>query len=266
MISYCDEFDAFWKPFPDELNNSGNYNFRNRFFNKYCPNNNCDVDIDIVNDGCLWLFNNFFGSFGISLYRNTYKDMVVCVMIWLSYKLNQKTEHRTTKLNDFYSNYIQNRTEYAKHKPNDETYDNYNKILDEIKEYMDIDINNISYNKVLLVLFKCYENFGKNTVLNITSTNCPSLPTKKTAENGSISSSKEIKTIESSSKTEQSFHITTPVSSNTILSSSSLVNKLIPVLSTLVAIAIFLGISYKYMLFGFRKRTQKQHLRENVKK
>ncbi|VTZ73063.1 PIR protein [Plasmodium yoelii] len=49
-------------------------------------------------------------------------------------------------------------------------------------------------------------------------------------------------------------------------SSSSITNKLIPVLSIIVAIPIFLGIFYKYSLFGFRKRSQKQHLREKLTK
>ncbi|CXH20923.1 Plasmodium variant antigen protein Cir/Yir/Bir, putative [Plasmodium berghei] len=38
---------------------------------------------------------------------------------------------------------------------------------------------------------------------------------------------------------------------------SALVNKLIIVLSILVAIPICLGISYKYSLFGFRKKCKK---------
>ncbi|CDS44596.1 YIR protein [Plasmodium yoelii] len=60
-------------------------------------------------------------------------------------------------------------------------------------------------------------------------------------------------------------------------SSSSIVSKLIPVLLIFGAIPIFLllifgaipiflGISYKYSLFGFRKRSPKQHLREKLKK
>ncbi|ETB60850.1 hypothetical protein YYC_02133 [Plasmodium yoelii 17X] len=52
----------------------------------------------------------------------------------------------------------------------------------------------------------------------------------------------------------------------TAISTPLIANKLIIVLSTLVAIPIFLGISYKYSLFGFRKRDQKQHLREKLKK
>ncbi|ETB57291.1 hypothetical protein YYC_05087 [Plasmodium yoelii 17X] len=41
---------------------------------------------------------------------------------------------------------------------------------------------------------------------------------------------------------------------------------LIPIAIIFVAASILLGVSYKYSLFGFRKQSQKQHLREKLKK
>ncbi|ETB63228.1 hypothetical protein YYC_00067 [Plasmodium yoelii 17X] len=41
---------------------------------------------------------------------------------------------------------------------------------------------------------------------------------------------------------------------------------IIPIAIIFVASSILLGVSYKYSLFGFRKRSQKQHLREKLKK
>ncbi|ETB57019.1 hypothetical protein YYC_05101 [Plasmodium yoelii 17X] len=43
-------------------------------------------------------------------------------------------------------------------------------------------------------------------------------------------------------------------------------NTLITIAIIFVASSILLGVSYKYSLFGFRKRSQKQHLREMLKK
>ncbi|ETB57368.1 hypothetical protein YYC_04794 [Plasmodium yoelii 17X] len=43
-------------------------------------------------------------------------------------------------------------------------------------------------------------------------------------------------------------------------------NTLISIAIIFVAASILLGVSYKYSLFGFRKRSQKQHLREKLKK
>ncbi|SCL94317.1 Plasmodium variant antigen protein Cir/Yir/Bir, putative, partial [Plasmodium chabaudi adami] len=48
-------------------------------------------------------------------------------------------------------------------------------------------------------------------------------------------------------------------------SSSSVASKLIPAL-LVFAIPIFLGIAYKYSLFGFDKRLHRQYLREKLKK
>ncbi|SBW38133.1 Plasmodium variant antigen protein Cir/Yir/Bir, putative, partial [Plasmodium berghei] len=48
-------------------------------------------------------------------------------------------------------------------------------------------------------------------------------------------------------------------------SSSSIKNKLIPVLSIIVAVPIFLGIFYKYSLFGFRKKCKKIKKKINIR-
>ncbi|CDS44681.1 hypothetical protein YYC_02813 [Plasmodium yoelii 17X] len=313
----CRDFDTFWRFFPDELKDSGEskeYDFNSRMLKKYCPKESCNNDIDKINAGCLWLINAIFSTSNFTFDNNTLKDDAVCIMIWLGYILSLKPPDNIKTLNDFYSNHIEKNTMYSEHKVNNqETYNK--KIMDGIKEYMDINISHMprfyellkllcnmnsdiekkssddilkhannflniykellndnnnddgsTYNKVLLVLYRYYMNFGKGTNLYSKTKVFPSLPTKKTAENGGISDSKVTKTIESSSETGQSNIVTTTFSSNTTLSGSSLVNKLIPVLSIFVAIAILGGISYKYSLFGFRKRVQKQHLREKLKK
>ncbi|CDS44174.1 PIR protein [Plasmodium yoelii] len=311
----CREFETIWRFFSDKLNDSGEYNFQKGAFNKYCPSNNCDTNIDKINAGCLWLFNAFFGKSGTSNYDDRYISVVVCIMIWLSYKLSLNLPDNITTLKDFYSNYIQNNEEYIKNKPNDEKYTSYKEMIEEIKEYMDINIShmsnfyellnllcnmntastkennnsgilqcankfvdkykellnddnnndNNSYNKVLSVFSKYYTNFGNNTFYNNPPKNLPPLPTEKTGKK-EVVDSKVTKTTVSSSETDKTIHVMENPSSNITLSGSSLVNKLIPVLSILFAIAIFWGIAYKYSLFGFRKRSQKQHLRKKLKK
>ncbi|EAA19850.1 putative bir1 protein [Plasmodium yoelii yoelii] len=282
----------------------------------YCPKSgNCNNDIDKINAGFLWLFNAFFGKHGSSVINNTYKDDTVCIMIWLSYMLNLKSHDGINTLKSFYSQHIQNNEKYTKIEVNDETYDNYKKIIDEIKEYMDINISHMSrfykllkllcnmntaytrnssskcsehakkfadeyeklfndndniegssYNKVLRVLSRYYNNFEKGRSYNNISLYLPSLSTEKTSRKVIVAGSNETKIDDSSIGIYQSNLVTTPLSFNTILSDSSILNKLIRVLSILVAIPIFWGISYKYSLFGFRKRSQKQNLREKLKK
>ncbi|ETB56077.1 hypothetical protein YYC_05886 [Plasmodium yoelii 17X] len=313
-ISYkCGDFATFWKFFPDDFKDSVNYNFNNRAFKKYCPNDNCDSDIDKINAGCLWLINAFFSTSDFSVDNNTLKDDAVCILIWLGYILSLIPLDKINTLHDFYSKHIQNNEKYTDNFNNQKKC--YKDVMDGIKGYMNINISHISkfyellkllcnmnndakksssndilkhankfvdeygkllndnnnndgssYNKVLLVLSKYYVNFGKGTDFYNKTKDFLPLPTEKKTQKVDVEDSNTTKITESLSETDQSNIVTTTFSSNTTLSGSSLVNKLIPVLSTLFVIAFFLGISYKYSLFGFRNRSQKQHLREKLKK
>ncbi|CXH20170.1 BIR protein [Plasmodium berghei] len=138
--------------------------------------------------------------------------------------------------------------------------DEYQKLLND-----DNNIDNSSYNKVLLVLSNYYNNFEKGRSYNGTSINLSPLPSEKTPKTVDIEGTNETKTDESSSEEGQSIHVTTNQSSNITLSGSALVNKLIIVLSILVAIPICLGISYKYSLFGFRKKCKKIKKKINIR-
>ncbi|VTZ81110.1 PIR protein [Plasmodium yoelii] len=57
-----------------------------------------------------------------------------------------------------------------------------------------------------------------------------------------------------------------PVTKCQVTESPVTKNTLIIIAIIFVAASILLGVSYKYSLFGFRKRSQKQHLREKLKK
>ncbi|SCL86521.1 Plasmodium variant antigen protein Cir/Yir/Bir, putative, partial [Plasmodium chabaudi chabaudi] len=96
-----------------------------------------------------------------------------------------------------------------------------------------------SYNQILPILSNGYDKFKKKCN-NTQSSNFPPLPTTKTTQN----------VVEISEATS---------------SSSSVASKLIPAL-LISSIPIFLGIAYKYSLFGFDKRFHRQYLREKLKK
>ncbi|CXI14729.1 BIR protein [Plasmodium berghei] len=141
-----------------------------------------------------------------------------------------------------------------------------------VKKYQELNGNsnitgNSSYNKLLSTLSNDYDNFKKKC----SGANCTNLPPLATIEEIKTSeqssaynpahSSAQIPAHSSSQSSEQfSGHISEDPSS-----SSSIGNKLFTVLSIFGAIAFFLGISYKYSLFRFRKRAQKQYLREKIK-
>ncbi|CDS45063.1 PIR protein [Plasmodium yoelii] len=130
----------------------------------------------------------------------------------------------------------------------EELYDDYNKTKDS------------SYKKVLCTLSTDYDNLIKkyNDAQCCKSSPLPTIETEKIPENCSEQTSEK-----TYGTGYEQFYGEFP---EVTLSESSLVSKLFIVLSIFAAIPIFLGIAYKYSLFGFRKRFQKQKLREKLKK
>ncbi|WBY59597.1 PIR protein [Plasmodium yoelii yoelii] len=319
-----------WKFFSDELKGSGEYDISLRVFNKYCPNNNCNNDINKINAGCLWLFNQFYGDVvNFSRYADDKIDIVVFIMIWLGYKLNQKLIKEFPNLKDFYSKHIQNAEEYNKTINGVKGYTSYIDLINKhdyvinisnenmsklydlfknlckmyndsskasnnskkyieyaeefVKKYKDLneDSNNVegsSYNKILSTLSNEYTYFRNSYIKSNIRNILPELITEKTPQvpitlKESQIHEPSIEIPESRSETEVS-DSQTGVSdsqpgesdSQTALFSSLTINKLIPIPFIFVATLILLGVAYKYSLFGFRKRFQKQHLREKLKK
>ncbi|CDS44551.1 PIR protein [Plasmodium yoelii] len=125
-----------------------------------------------------------------------------------------------------------------------------------VKKYDELNKNpNITkdspYYQVLSTLSNDYDNFKNYCTEN--KVDCSDIP--------SIS---PINTKENSVQRSAHNHVQ---NSGVTSSNSSVTNKLVPVLSIIIiAIPIFFGIFYKYSLFGFRKRFQKQKLREKLKK
>ncbi|SBW38174.1 BIR protein [Plasmodium berghei] len=133
--------------------------------------------------------------------------------------------------------------------------------------------DSISYKQILSNLLTDYDNFKK--YCNRKGVNCnnfPSLPSiekTKTTVNLPEKAEQIIQIFKQSEQSsgeisEQTAQQIVQISEDTS-SSSSIGNKLFTVLSIFGAITFFLGISYKYSLFGRRKRAQKQYLREKIK-
>ncbi|ETB61193.1 hypothetical protein YYC_01132 [Plasmodium yoelii 17X] len=312
----CGEFESIWKFFSDDLNESGNYKFTSGILKKYCPKGNCDSDINKIDAGCLWLFNKFYAnSSNFSIYANDNIDIVVFIMIWLGYKLNQKPQDGITKFDHFYSKHMQNVEEYKKSIDDVSKYKSYIDLIIKKEKLMDIDIklmsklydlfknlckmyndsskgsnnskqyieyankfadeykklfnddNNSdgnSYNQILSILSKNYANFRDKYVDSSKRSTLPELITEKTPQ-VFVSNPKGIQDVSLSEASVLSSEIEVS-DSDSGSPSSSILNKLISIPFIFVATLILLGISYKYSLFGFRKRSQKQHLREKLKK
>ncbi|ETB59322.1 hypothetical protein YYC_02840 [Plasmodium yoelii 17X] len=295
----CQKFENVWDDFPDTLS-KGKYEFKdNNFLDGYCNNNKCEGDLDKLNAVFFYLINQFFGPSG--LFKNNAKNninVVEYIIIWLSHMLNLK-DNTGNILTNFYKIYIKNQEKYKNtingvdgcsnydeliYKKNElmkitneklskfyapfkslcNMYNEFNdstsdstKYLNHAKEFAkkykelndDSSItNDSSYNKLLCTLSNDYDNFKKKCKdsSSFPAINKPNITPKCPEQN-----------------------LSSAVISEDVASSSSIANKLFTVLSIFGAIAFFLGISYKYSLFGFRKRFKKQQIRgklKNIKK
>ncbi|ETB63543.1 hypothetical protein YYC_00020 [Plasmodium yoelii 17X] len=291
----CKKFTSIWDFFPDTLNN-GEYEFKDKnYLDSYCDSNKCDSDFERIDGGCLYLFKQIFGTSQLfKSVANSNTNIVDYILIWLSYMLNLKEQtgndsnlqffYNTTINNDRYQKTITDVTEYSNYKylidqkkyilnMNSNIISNFyeafkllcemyaefddkkpycanslknaNKFVNKYREMSkNSDItSNDSYKQLLSTLSKDYDNFMNK----YNNTQCSKSSPLPTIEEIQISAHKILQSSEDTS------------------SSSSVTNKLFIVLSIFGAIAFLLGISYKYSLFGFRKRFQKQKLREKIK-
>ncbi|VTZ67124.1 CIR protein [Plasmodium chabaudi chabaudi] len=285
-----------------EVKAEGIETIRDELFNTYCPTNKGGKMRQQGQDGyCIGYSETVISAF-IHL-QETLKNndsqkkldrdkLAQYAILWLSYKINQHP-NQTFGTNDIYNNFKQYGYWNRKH----------NNYIEQIKKYVDIkdmtklheafillcnmyteidenksnctkcsqkasefvkkfeilndDPNHIKdspYSQILLTLSKDYDNF-KNCCNKKKGESCdfPSLP--------QISPKKSFAQNSLESPGHTSGH-----NSEDISSKSPMANKLIPGLLIFAAIPVFLGIAYKYSLFGFDKQRHRQYLREKIKK
>ncbi|CDS44221.1 YIR protein [Plasmodium yoelii] len=150
----CEQFDILRSSFSDDLENYDSIDFhQNENIKYYCSSGEsgkteCKTDLDKINAGCLWLFEQLFLKNGKNI------NTVEYIIIWLSYKLNKKTYAEIKNLNDFYTKCIENNTHYTNCKQSDQDcstslknkvgYQNYKEIINKRKNLFNISIENMS--------------------------------------------------------------------------------------------------------------------------
>ncbi|CAD2105446.1 CIR protein PIR protein [Plasmodium vinckei petteri] len=287
--------------------------FSKKAISTYCRHPNaagfCPDYLDMASSGVIFVLKN------LKKYNLEDDKLAEYAILWLRYKLNQKTPHYNTQLNEFYTKYIQKNKHYNK-KINGDGSPTYKEIIDTKKDLMDInemtkfsypfkillflyseinknslnctkrsnypkefakefdklnkDSNNIedsSYNKMLSILSDDYNNL-KNKYDSKNSCNFPPLtqltPQKRPAEiseKGSGKNSLE-SSLEKSVNGSAQISVEKPVDKSVGISgkdsgqmlgealdvtssSSSILSTLIPGLSVVSVIPVFLGIAYK---------------------
>ncbi|EAA15620.1 putative yir3 protein, partial [Plasmodium yoelii yoelii] len=288
----CRNFILVREKFPDQLDSNKKYTFKDKeHFKDYCTNG-CDNDFEKINAGCLYFFDTFFKD--SSLFEHVAKNninIVDYIMIWLSYMLSLMENELKESLEFFYKTYIIGGDKYRNTIAGISEYSSYMELISKKHDFTNVDMNKNIISGIydaFKLLCEIYTEFNENT------SNCTKCSgkadqfVKKYEElikdptiNKNSSYSKALCTLladyynlknkcngTSSLPTIDKTKINVQCSeqiSEVASSSSSITKKLFIVLSIFGVIAFFLGISYKYSLFGFRKRFKKQQIREKIK-
>ncbi|SCL93603.1 CIR protein [Plasmodium chabaudi adami] len=280
------------------VNNSILFIGNNETIKECCTTNDtgkkeeCDSYIKITNSAIIAVLN-YFKNISVADGDDLEDDKIAeYAILWLSNKLNQYPEYGISNLDDFHNKYIVNNEKYIEELSGTQTYNIYKDFIEKKQDMMNMDIKDMSkfyallkslcdmhtkidanksncaiyledapkfideyeklnknydtkgrsYKKILSTLFNDYDKLRKkcNSFQTIPSIKIPQSYVQDSA---------------------QSF-LQIPDATS---SSSSIASKLIPVFLTF-AISVFLGIAYKYSLFGFDKRLQRKQLREKIKK
>ncbi|ETB56452.1 hypothetical protein YYC_05597 [Plasmodium yoelii 17X] len=268
----CKNFLLVRENFPDQLNSDGKYTFKDdKHFKDYCTTN-CDNDFEKINAGCLYFFNEFFGSSDLfeSVAKNNI-NIVDYIIIWLIYKLSLIKNESNESITFFYNAYIKGGEKYRTRIADVSEYSSYVELISKKHDLTNVDMNkNIisglydaftllcemytEFNENTSNCIKCsgkadqfikkYEELIKDPIINKNSSYSKALCTLladyynlKNKCNGTSS----LPTIDKTKITVQCSEQISEVAS----SSSSITNKLFIVLSIFGVIAFFLGISYK---------------------
>ncbi|ETB61213.1 hypothetical protein YYC_01152 [Plasmodium yoelii 17X] len=293
--SLCGKFVVLRTYLPDELGKNGTLDFGdNTNFVQYCPEkdsggNECNDNLDKITAGFLWLLEQCYYALKNRTHgTNSINAFFIYIISWFSYKLKQIKWEEFTTINEFYTKNVKDSGKYK-------TFINHAYTIGELKEFMDerndllnINIEDLSkFYDAFNLICNMYDNFATNTdkktllndanefvkkfqELNGNSNNTDGSSYRQIMSSLSIDYSNLNNKCTSNGvncKDFQSFPDITNFSALTSgdTSGSSIGKRLFTVLSIFGAIAFFLGISYKYSLFGFRKRVQKQKLREKIK-
>ncbi|CDU16007.1 PIR protein [Plasmodium yoelii] len=258
--------------FPDKLDKDENYQFKVDFFETYCDNN-CKTDIDKIKAGCLFWFSELFGS--SSSFKNHAKsnmNVVAYIWAWLSYKLNQKPQNAITTLNDFYTMYIETSKKYKTSIENVKEYNTYIELINKNKDLLNINFKDMSnfYNSFTL-LCDIHNGLGGNSSCDHYLDKSKEFAKKYDELNENYNNTKgspynQVLSTLSNDYNNLKKRCNKFPTLPTYSRRSVIKKALISISFTFVAVSIFLGIAYKYSLFGFRKRSQKQHLRKKLKK
>ncbi|CAD2100653.1 CIR protein PIR protein [Plasmodium vinckei petteri] len=271
VYSVFNEIDGY---FYYKKQGSGSVEHANKFITKYCPHHKdsdgygfCLSYLYMASSGIINLLEN------LEKYNLEYDKLAEYAILFLSYKLKQHSQYKSTNLNYFYTNHIKNNNDYNKKiKDNGPTY---KEIINKNKDLMNT--NEISkFNGPFSILCILYNEIKKKN------RDCTNLSQKANEfvqkfenlnKDSSIIGNNSYREILSNLFNDyddfKSYYAEKCSGCQdipTLPKVKTPPSKLIPALSTFSVIPVFFGIAYKYSLFGVDKLFQRQYLRKKLKK
>ncbi|EUD71217.1 hypothetical protein YYG_03272 [Plasmodium vinckei petteri] len=273
---------------------SQNYTLSGGGFDDYCPSvggsgtGQCNNNDQKVSSVFIGLLNFLIGNNEENIESSKLAEYAI---LWLSHKIHQYKKTETTKLKDFFTKHIETNTHYNEKITNCNDNTTNKEFIDKKKYLMNMDIKDISnFYEAFEILCKMYNTCNETTkictdflekaeefakkykelnkdsnnksdsykrVLYNLSTDYNNFKKYCAENNDDCKDNSSFPEIEAPDGPFEIFEATL---------SSSISSKLIPGLLIFAAIPIFLGMAYKYSLFGFDKRLHRQYLREKIKK
>ncbi|CDS44050.1 uncharacterized protein PY17X_0100700 [Plasmodium yoelii] len=269
----CEKFKNVWTNLEYD-SSTESYKFKDdNDFKEYCTDVNCEEDINKINAACLFLFNELFGS--SDSFNSVAKgniNIVEYIMIWLSYMLNFTTIDESGSIELFYEIYIKDCDKYNNKIDGVTAYNSYKDLIDKKEDLISIYVKDISkFHDAFNTLCMMYIEFDSENA------DCKNYleKAKKFVEiydelneyynNGKGSPYNQLLSTLSNDYNRFKNKCNNLPSLSTYSRKLVIKRALIPIAFIFVAVLIFLGIAYKYSLLGFRKRSQKQCLRERIK-
>ncbi|KEG02869.1 hypothetical protein YYE_02703 [Plasmodium vinckei vinckei] len=239
----------------------------------HCENSSgkcsCNDYFESASSGVFHLLTNLKDTNGLD-----YDKLAEYAILFLSYKLKQHSKHSGTKLNDFYTKHIKSNKHYN-NKIKNSGNTTYMDIIDTNKDLMNI-IEMSNFNGLFSILFLLYNECNKSEFdckkYSEKANEFVKIFEKLNSDSNINENTSYIKLLSTLSNDYDNFKsycgekcsdckdipilpkIKTPPS------------KLIIVLSTFSVIPVFLGVAYKYSLFGIDKLFQRQYIRKKLKK
>ncbi|ETB56398.1 hypothetical protein YYC_05827 [Plasmodium yoelii 17X] len=258
----CSNFDYLRNYLPDELSDNPKLELKSiKNYNNYCPNDNCNTDLDKITVGFLWLLGECYSALKNKVHENSINAFFIYLISWLSYKLNQNLGHGFIKINDFYTNSVMNSGKYSKFTTEAYRFSGIDEFIDKQSDFLNINIEDMSkFYDVFKLLCSMHGNLATNKnddalfnandfVKNYArlkndhniegAAGSKILPVLSTGYNNLKAKCKNCPSLP---ETEAEI---SALASEYISSSSSIGSKFFTVLSIFGAIAFFLGISYK---------------------